>query len=321
MGRSLVTGADGFVGQHLIAALLERGEEVVGAVLRAPPQLNTLSADAADTVEWVALDLRERDAVKANMLSDVDRIFHLAALSSARRSLEDPVSAFQVNAVGTLHLLEALTERLPRRDVHPVVLIPGSAEVYGSAALRYVPLTEESPLEPLTPYAVSKAAQEMLGLQYHRTRGLPVVVTRSFNHTGPGQHWTFVAPQLARRVHEIRSGAADAVVEVGNMEVRRDFTDVRDVVRAYIALSERGESGQVYNVCSGRIYSIGDLLALLIDLAGVEVEVRPDPRLARPHDVPEMVGSNVRLAERTGWEPRIDMRDSLADLLAAQEAR
>jgi GDP-4-dehydro-6-deoxy-D-mannose reductase len=318
VGRSLVTGADGFVGQHLIAELLERGEEVVGAVLRVPPDLSTLPSGAAERVEWVAVDLRDRDTVEAVTLSNVDRVYHLAALSSARKSLEDPVSAFQVNTIGTLYLLEALTQVRRHGDCDPVILIPGSAEVYGSAALRHVPLLEESPLEPLTPYAVSKAAQEMLVLQYHRAEGLQVVVTRSFNHTGPGQHRTFVASQLAGRVQAIRSQGGEGAIEVGNLEIRRDFTDVRDVVRAYVALAERGESGQVYNVCSGRSYSIGELLTMLIDLAGVKVEVKLDPRLARPVDVPEMVGSNARLAERTGWEPRIDMSQSLADLLAAQ---
>lgn len=320
MTQSLVTGADGFVGQHLIAELLRRGDSVVGAVLEIPPRLATLPTSDAARVRWVEVDLRQAQTVRELVRAHpVERIFHLAALSSVGESLSDPVSPLLINAVGTLHLLEELERLQGETGYDPTVLISGSAEVYGSAAIRYRPLTEDCPLEPLSSYAVSKVAQEMLGLLFNRTAGLSVVVTRSFNHTGPGQRPTFVAAQLAGRIQEIRASGGRGVVKVGDPTVRRDFTDVRDVVRAYLALSERGEMGQVYNVCSGRCYAIGELLEILVELTGVQVEVQRDPDWARRADVPEMVGSYSRLSEATGWSPTIDIRQSLADLLAGQE--
>ncbi len=319
MAQSLVTGADGFVGQHLIAELLRRGDSVVGAVLEIPPRLTTLPASDAARVRWVKMDLRQAQTVRELVRAQpVERIFHLAALSSVSESLSDPVSPLLINAVGTLHLLEELERLRGERGYDPTVLISGSAEVYGSAAIRCRPLTEDCPLEPLSSYAVSKVAQEMLGLLFHRTAGLSVIVTRSFNHTGPGQRPTFVAAQLAGRIQEIRAGGGKGVVKVGNPSVRRDFTDVRDVVRAYLALSERGEAGQVYNVCSGRCHAISELLEILVELTGVQVEVQRDD-WARRADVPEMVGNYRRLSEATGWSPTIDIRQSLADLLAGQQ--
>ena len=320
MTRNLVTGADGFVGQHLVAELLRRGEAVTGAVLATPPQLSTLGRDEAERVEWATVDMRSQKSV-ADLVRTVraDRVFHLAALASAGKSLEDPVPPFQVNAIGTLLLLEELRKARVDMGDDPPVLISGSAEVYGSASTRFQPLTEDCPIEPLNPYAVSKAAQEILGVQYHRAEGLSVVVTRSFNHTGPGQHPVFVAPQLAQSIRGIRDQGGAGSIKIGNPAIRRDFTDVRDVVRAYIALTESGQPGAVYNVCSGRSYAIGELLDILVALAGVEVQVETDPNRARRVDVPEMVGSYARLADSTGWEPEIDMRQSLSDLLTSLE--
>jgi GDP-4-dehydro-6-deoxy-D-mannose reductase len=319
---NLVTGADGFVGQHLVAELLRRGEDVVGAVQQTPPRLTTLAENEAARVQWTAMDLERQDTVEALIVGiDADRVFHLAGLASPAASFGEPVSSLRVNVVGTLFLLEALAKRRRTQKADPVILISGSAHVYGSAATRYHPLTEESPLEPLSPYAVSKAAQEMLGLQYQRGYGLSVIVTRSFNHTGPGQSPSFVAPHLAAQVHEIRQKGSKGAVRLGDPHARRDFTDVRDVVCAYVALTERGRVGEVYNVCSGAGYAVKDLLAILADLAGVVVEIETDPKSTRPADVPEMLGSYARLAADTGWSPRIEIRSSLADLLEAQGGR
>jgi GDP-4-dehydro-6-deoxy-D-mannose reductase len=315
---NLVTGADGFVGQHLVTELLRRGEDVVGAVLSVPPQLTTLSRSEAERVHWLTFDLERAETIRElTHQARADRVFHLAGLSSPAASFDDPVAALKINATGTLLLLEELADIRRETGRDPVILISGSAHVYGAAAARHRPLTEECPLEPLNPYAVSKAAQELLGLQYHRSRGLAVVVTRSFNHTGPGQSRTFVAPQLAGQVREVRQKGGSGTVKVGAPEVRRDFTDVRDVVRAYVALTERGEVGKVYNVCSGRSYAVGELLDMLAELAGVSVTVESAPGMRRPIDVAEMVGSYARLATDTGWAPEIDIRTSLADLLQA----
>ncbi len=321
MTLNLVTGADGFVGQHLVAELLKQGEDVVGAVQQTPPLLTTLSEKEATRVHWTAMDLERPDTVEALVNGvDADRVFHLAGLASPAASFGEPVSSLRVNVVGTLFLLEALARRRRTEKTDPTILISGSAHVYGAAATRYRPLTEESPLEPLSPYAVSKAAQEMLGLQYHRGYGLSVIVTRSFNHTGPGQSPSFVAPHLAAQVHGIRQAGGKGTVRLGDPDARRDFTDVRDVVCAYVALTERGRVGEVYNVCSGVSYAAKDLLAVLADLAGVDVHIETDPQRTRPGDVPEMLGSYARLAADTGWGPQIEIRSSLADLLEAQAA-
>ncbi len=222
----------------------------------------------------------------------------------------------RINVVGSLCLLDELAVMRRESGYDPMIVITGSGHVYGASAARFQPLEEEHPLEPLNPYAVSKLAQEMLGTQYHRSAGLSVVVTRSFNHTGPGQRPDFVASQLAAQVHEIRESGGVGAVKVGDATVRRDFTDVRDVVKAYIALCERGEPGRVYNVCSGRAYAVGELLEGLARLAGVEVTVETDPGRARQVDVPSVVGSYARLAEATGWAPEIPIERSLTHLLA-----
>lgn len=319
MTTNLVTGADGFVGQHLIAELLGRGERVVGAVKSLPAQLTTLPLQEADRVTWLEFDLEHPHSVRSMVRSErPDRVFHLAALSSVAQSLEEPVASLRINALGTLYVLDALAAAYGG-DGGPRVLISGSADVYGSAAARHRPLTEECPLEPLTPYAVSKLTQEALGLQFQRAGRLPVTVARSFNHTGPGQRPTFVAAQLAARIAEIRASGGRGVVRVGNPDVRRDFTDVRDVVRAYLALSERGEPGRAYNVCSGVSHRVGSLLETLAEIAAVDVSVELDEGRARAVDIPELVGSPARLQAATGWAPQIELRQSLADLLAFME--
>ena len=317
MTLNLVTGADGFVGQHLVAELLDRGDEVVGAIQGGEPKLTTLSAADAERVRWVALELEQEESVRGVARAvEADRIFHLAGLSSPADSLADPVSPMRVNAIGSLYLLDELAKMSRESSYDPLILISGSGHVYGATAARLWPLKEEHPLEPLNPYAVSKLAQEMFGTQFHRSHGLSVLVTRSFNHTGPGQRSTFVAPQLAAQVQAISEAGGVGVAKVGDTTVRRDFTDVRDVVEAYVALTESGEPGRVYNVCSGRAYAVGELLDMLAGAAGVEVKVETDAGRARSFDVPLVVGSNARLVEATGWVPRIPIERSLSDLLA-----
>lgn len=249
----------------------------------------------------------------------MSEVYHLAAVTSVARSWSDAAVAFRVNAIGTLWLLESLADALRGGFSDPKIVITGSAEVYGASAEERLPLTEDAPLKPLSPYAVSKAVQELLALQCHRAWGCRVVVTRSFNHTGPGQRPPFVAAELADQVARLaRAGRRGAIV-VGNVEVRRDFSDVRDVVRAYKLLVERGEPGAVYNVCSGVSVSIRELLGLLAQIAGIEVECRVDPSRLRPADVPEFYGSPRALEAATGWRAEIPLRKTLHDLL--QHAR
>jgi GDP-4-dehydro-6-deoxy-D-mannose reductase len=217
---------------------------------------------------------------------------------------------FRVNAMGTLYLLEAA-----RACAHPPrVLVTSSAEVYGAVPAELLPVTEDAPLAPVTPYAASKVASEYLGVQAHLAHGLPVLRMRPFNHVGPGQSSAFVVSALAERIVEARRQGAESIV-VGNLTARRDLTDVRDVVRAYRLLAERGVAGEVYNVCSGQDIAIADVALEMQRLAGVELRFDLDPALSRPVDVPVVRGDFTKLREATGWEPRFTLERTLLDVL------
>jgi len=290
--RAFVTGGHGFVGPHLIAHLVACGDDVI-----APDQHELDLDDAAGL----------KRAVGA---ASPDAVYHLAALAHVGDSWADPLRTFAVNATGTLHVLEAARAL----DAPPRVLLIGSAEVYGAVTAQDLPLREDRPLVPVTPYAASKVAAEYLGVQYHAGFGLPVVRARSFNHVGPGQSGSFVVADIARRVAAaVRSGESE--IRVGNLAARRDFTDVRDVVRAYRLLIERGEPGEVYNVCSGRDVAIEALVRRMLVLAGADLRLEPDPELLRPADVPVLRGDRSRLCNATAWEPEVSLDDTLRAVL------
>jgi GDP-4-dehydro-6-deoxy-D-mannose reductase len=314
--RLLVTGADGFVGQHVLDALLRAGHHVAGAITGTAPDLTTLSADDARRVDWVTFDLRDAAATRRTVLDLApDAVLHLAAASSVSRSWKDPDTAFQVNATGALHLLTAIRQ-LPSPDGPPrAVVLVGSGEAYGRPGTEADPLQESSPLRPSSPYGASKAAQEMLGWALGRSPDTRLVLTRSFTQTGPGQTPTFVTIDWATQLLSIRRGHREPVLEVGNVDVVRDFLDVRDAAGAYVALLESPEASGAFNVCSGRGVSLHDLLDALQRAVGVEVEVRPDPERLRPADIPSMVGDPGRLREATGWTPRYGLDETLADVV------
>jgi GDP-4-dehydro-6-deoxy-D-mannose reductase len=256
------------------------------------------------------LDLLDPDAVRATV-GDLrpDQIFHLAALASVRRSWEDPRGTLLRNLEMTVNLLEAVRLEQPGASV----LLASSSEVYGPPAR--LPVTESDPVRPQNPYAVSKAACELVGAQQADARGLRVVRTRAFNHAGPGQSDVYVVASLTRQVAEAEADGGDAVVlRTGNIDVSRDFTDVRDVVRAYTAAV--GLDPGVYNVCSGRSISIREVIETLRANARIEVRHEVDPDRLRPHDVQEIRGSARLLEEATGWRPRIDFDRTVADALA-----
>jgi len=289
--RALVTGAKGFVGSWLTRHLAESGDEVVGIDHE--------------------VDITDADALRVAMVEAVpDVVYHLAALSNVGRSWTDASEVLRVNAIGTLFVLDAA-----RSCPHPPrVLITSSAEVYGAVPPDLLPVTEDAPLAPVTPYAASKVAAEYLGVQAHLAYGMQVLRMRPFNHVGPGQTSAFVVSALAQRIVEARRSGADSIV-VGNLTARRDLTDVRDVVRAYRLLAERGVAGEVYNVCSGRDIAIADVALQLQSLAGVELEFKLDPALSRPVDVPVVRGDFTKLREATGWEPRLSLDQTLLDVL------
>ena len=295
--RALVTGAKGFVGRWLTSHLEAAGDDVVGI----DQEVDITDGDAT------------AEAVRA---IGPDAVYHLAAFTHVGDSWGDPDLVMRVNALGTLHVLEAA-----RALEHaPTVLLISSAEVYGAVDPASLPVGETTSLAPVTPYAASKVAAEYLGVQEHLAYGLPVIRVRPFNHVGPGQAPGFVVPALAARVVEAgRSGGTS--LTVGNLSARRDFTDVRDVVRAYRLLVESGTPGEVYNVCSGRDVVIEEIAGALLRLAGTDLELVRDPALMRPVDVPVVRGDPSKIEKATGWRPEIDLETTLRDILDDLDAR
>jgi GDP-4-dehydro-6-deoxy-D-mannose reductase len=296
--RVLVTGASGFVGRWMVEELDRAGHEVTGT----PPRSG--------------LEIGDRDAVARFVeAARPDAVVHLAGMAFGPDANRDPDGATRVNVDGTAVVLEAV------RVVSPIaaVLVAGSAEVYGRPNPDDLPLGESTPARPTSAYGRSKLAQEAVALEAGGPGGLVVVVTRSFNHTGPGQRVEFVAPALARRILDALDAGRDFIT-VGNIDVRRDISDVRDVVRAYRMILEglaegRIESGTVVNVASGRSVAIGEILDILAEIVGVKVRPQVDPSLVRADDPPEIVGDPSRLRSLTGWEPRIPLRQTLTDLV------
>jgi GDP-4-dehydro-6-deoxy-D-mannose reductase len=319
--RAFVTGAAGFVGSHLTDLLLDRGREVFGWVLDHRDIGNleaALAGSHASHLHLVEGDLADEIGL-TRAVRDIrpDEVYHLAAQPSVRKSTEDPAATFQINVLGTQSLLEAVL----RTSGRPRILYVGSAEAYGESARGGVTLTEACPLLPLTPYGSSKAAAEKMALRYGTEHGLHLVRVRPFPHTGPRQAPQFVYPDLARQLCEIRAGRREPCLHVGNVEVRRDLSDVRDVVAAYLLALERGEPGVVYNVCCGRVISVRDALAMLIALAGIHVDVVVRRDRLRAHDLEVLGGSNRALRDQTGWEPRIALETTLRDLFAYWQTR
>jgi GDP-4-dehydro-6-deoxy-D-mannose reductase len=303
----LVTGGSGFAGRHLIARLSRSRASIRAWTLRTPPPPSPTGA--AGGVEWRQVDLLSQDEVRRALdAGPPDEVYHLAGAAHAGSSWQTPTIPLAVNVIGTAHLLEALGAlSTPVR-----VVVSGSGMVYAPSDAA---LTEASPLGPRSPYAISKLAQERLCLAAVADDGLAVVVARSFNHIGPGQEPTFFASSFARQLALIECGRLEPVLRVGNLDARRDLTDVRDTVRAYEALMRDGVAGRVYNVCRGEAVAVRDVLDRLVALARVRVDVEVDPVRLRPDDVPLIVGSPALVEREAGWTPGIPLDDTLADLL------
>jgi len=308
--RVLITGAGGFVGGHLIEHLLTQQDLTLHASVYLPPGQNP-RLDGRPIVQHHT-DLRDADAVHA-LIADVrpDWVVHLAALASVPQSFQDPWRTLENNIHAQVNLLQALINQ----DLRPRTLIVSSAEVYGAAGGRTAPLDETCPFAPANPYSVSKAAQDLLGQQYYLSYQLPVIRARPFNHIGPHQGGGFVAADFASQIAAIEAGKREPVMYVGNLSAERDFTDVRDVVRAYALLLRQGQAGEAYNICSGRGYSIQYLLDTLLSYSTAEIDVRPDPARLRPSDIPRRVGDFGKLHAHTAWQPTIPFEQSLLDIL------
>jgi GDP-4-dehydro-6-deoxy-D-mannose reductase len=301
-GPPLVTGATGFAGRHLLEHLLEHESAVAGWANPSgtPPPAST------GRVRWQAVDLLDGQAVE-RALAELrpSAIYHCAGDADMARSWSDPARALRVNVLGTHHLFEGLR----RAGLRCPVLVTGSAAVYRASSMA---MTEDAPIGPSSPYGLSKLAQEMIG---RGAVAFPVLLARPFNHAGPRQSAAYVTSSFARQIAAIEAGLAEPRLLVGNLDARRDLTDVRDVVRAYRLLMDAGEPGRPYNVCSGEAFRIRDLLDMLLSLSRAPVRVEQDPARQRPSDTPIVLGDHGALTRAVGWAPAIAIRRTLHDLL------
>ena len=299
--RILITGAAGFAGSHLVELLADSN---IDAWTRSAPP-----AALETRAQWTRVDLLDRRAVREAVARTRPTIvYHLAGSPHVAASWQNVVEPLERNVIATHHLLDAL--RLNQQRCR--VLISGSATIYASSSDA---ISEDGRIAPVSPYALSKFAQERLALRSLVEDGLEVVATRSFNHTGPRQMPAFVAPSMARQIALIERGTGEPVLRVGNLDARRDFTDVRDVVRAYVALVAKGTPGTIYNVASGTAYSIEEVLTCLLAKSSRAIRVEQDPGRMRPHDMPLLLGNVARLRATTGWAPTISFDQMLGDLL------
>jgi len=309
----LVTGAAGFVGQWLTRSLLERGESVFGLSMTGQPTPGVLSRAQIDSIVWLSGDLRKGEDVDAALeTARPSNIYHLAAVTYVPEAGADPVAAFDVNTLGAVRLLNAVAKHSPKGKGRTRTLVVGSGEQYGVHPTEAYPLSEEAIQRPLTVYAASKAAQEIAALAASRGQQLDVIATRSFNHSGPGQDGRFLLPALVKRAAQLRE-TGSSTLPLGNMTPVRDFLHVSDVVAAYITLCERGESGEVFNVCSGKGRTVGQIAEAVLKIGGVRAVPKSDPSLVRPVDLPMLVGDNSKL-RATGWEPALTFEDIVSDL-------
>jgi GDP-4-dehydro-6-deoxy-D-mannose reductase len=302
MNKVLVTGANGFVGKHLINGLVKNNLQV----LAIGGQIGDM--EGFDTsVDHKVMDLLNPLALREIDFSKIDFVIHLAGLAAVGPSFQDPMGYINTNIGIEVNLLETCL----KQGCAPRFLIISSGSLYGANA--ELPLTEDSEIIPSSPYAVSKLGQEQMA-QYYRTRNIDCIIARPFNHVGPGQGEGFILPDLAKQIVEFEKGIKDKI-EVGNLEAKRDYTDVRDIIRAYISLVEKGASGEVYNICSGQAYSGSELLEKLIRLAKINPNIVQDSNKMRPTDNPIVYGSHAKLTKDTGWNPKINIDQTISDVL------
>lgn len=312
--RIFVTGATGFAGSHLVDLLLDEGHEIFALVHRSSGHQPLPSHKNIQILTGDLLDLEGIVSVVKTCMPDA--ILHLAGQASPSQSWQDPAKTFAINTGGTANILEtALVAGKPR------TVIITSAEIYGRMAAEMLPITEEVVPDPGHPYGISKWAAGRLVKLYHSRYGLPVMEARPFNHIGPRQAKGFVVPDFASQLAAIKIGSQDPVIAVGNLSVERDFTDVRDVVKAYRLMVEFGQPGESYLICSGRPVPIRQLLDMLIEIAEVDVRIEKDSKLIRRSEIPRIFGSYTKLEKDTGWRPQIGLEQSLADTFLEWERK
>lgn len=309
--RVLITGITGFVGSHLTEFLLKiSGVEVFGIMKWRSDKTNI--SHLLDKIKLIECDLRDASSVEnAIKLSMPDKIFHLAAQSFVPTSWHAPQETITTNIISQLNIFEAVR----KLKINPWIQIAGSSEEYGMVFPDELPIKETNPLRPLSPYAVSKVGQDMLGYQYNKSYGLKIVITRGFNHTGPRRGEVFVESNFAKQIALIEKGKQEPIIYVGNLDARRDYTDVRDMVRGYWLSTEKCEPGEVYNICSGKDWSIKEVLDILLSFSDIKVKVQQEQSRLRPSDVMILRGDNSKFSKATGWKPEIPFKKTLEDLL------
>jgi GDP-4-dehydro-6-deoxy-D-mannose reductase len=311
MRRVLVTGVTGFAGSHLVDYLLTRNDCEIYGIQRWRSRTENIE-HLRDKMTLVECDLRDASSTR-DVLEKVrpEYIFHLAAQSFVPTSWNAPTESLTTNVIGQVNIFEAVR----RLGIRCRIQLACSSEEYGMVYENELPIRETNPLRPLSPYAVSKVAQDMLGYQYWMSWKVDSVRTRGFNHEGPRRGPVFVASDFAKQVADIEKGRRAPVLNVGNLEARRDFTDVRDMVKAYWLALEKCEPGEVYNICSGKAWSIQQVLDMLLAMTKKKIEVKQDPARLRPSDVPVLLGDHSKFTAATGWQPTIPFEQTLADML------
>ncbi|RMF97414.1 MAG: SDR family oxidoreductase [Candidatus Schekmanbacteria bacterium] len=310
--KVLITGITGFAGSHLADYILSLNENIkIYGTCRWRSNRENIE-HLLGKITLFECDLKDASSVKSVIDSiKPDRIFHLAAQSFVSASWNLASETIKNNIIGNLNLLEAVRHA----GISPRIQIACSSEEYGMVKEEELPITEKNELRPLSPYAVSKVGQDLLSYQYFQSYGIDVVRTRAFNHTGPRRGHVFVASDFAKQIAEIEAGKREPVIYVGNLKARRDFTDVRDVVKAYWLALEKCKSGDVYNICSGKDCSMDELLHMLLAESRVDVEVKQDPAKMRPSDVLVLRGDYSKFEAETGWKPQIPFKKTLQDIL------
>lgn len=308
MKKVLVTGANGFVGQHLVKELSDNGVSVVGVGGHAGAQAKSPYVD-----EYVVMDLNDAGAVTKLDFKDIDGVIHLAGLAAVGPSFDKPLDYISTNVGIEINLFEAALAQ----NAKPKFLIISSGSLYDAKAP--LPLTEKSPVVPGSPYAVSKIGQEEMALHYG-LRGFECVIARPFNHIGPGQNPGFLVPDVAQQIIACEKGGQSEIL-VGNLDAERDYTDVRDIVRAYRLMLEKAKAGETYNICSGKAVSGNDMVAGLLKAAGSKAPLKQDPKKMRPADNPEIYGDSSKLTKATGWRPEVPLETTLKDVIADWRGR
>ncbi len=310
--KVLITGITGFAGSHLADYILEhiKGAKIFG--IERPRSRRDNVKHIRERIKFFDCDIKDYSSVKLIMKKiKPDLVFHLAAQTFVPTSWTAPAETLATNILGELNIFEAI------RDVgiNPRIQIAGSSEEYGFVCKKDLPIKETCPLKPLSPYAVSKIGQDYLAYQYVKSYGLKAIATRGFNHTGPRRGESFVCSNFAMQIVKIEKKLQSPKIKVGNLDAIRDFTDVRDMVKGYWMILQKGKPGDVYNICSGEGIRIRDVLKELLSLSNIKIKVEEDKKRRRPSDVPVLIGDNSKVRRQTGWKPEIPFKNTLRDLL------